>query len=110
MHPKKLRRLLLVLVVLIGVVATSAQTPAPESARIDRLVALAKLWSAVKFFHPYLAYRDDIDWDGALVATIPKVSAARNGAEYSAAVEEMLKTLGDPVTRVLAQPSPARTV
>jgi hypothetical protein len=81
-----------------------AQAAAPESGRIDRQVALAKLWAAVKFFHPYLAYRGDIDWDGALVAAIPKVNAARSGAEYSAVVEEMLETLGDPVTRVLAEP------
>ena len=71
------------------------------------MVALAKLWAAVKYFHPYLAYRDNIDWDGALVRTIPKVDAARNGAEYSAAVEGMLNELGDPVTHVLTVPAPA---
>ncbi|MGA7382273.1 MAG: S41 family peptidase, partial [Terriglobales bacterium] len=78
--------------------------------RIDRLVALAKLWAAVKYFHPYLAYRDNIDWDGALVRTIPKVDAARNGEEYATAVEGMLNELGDPVTHVLnasVPPSPS---
>lgn len=40
--------------------------------RVDRLIALCRLWSAVKYFHPYLAYRQDIDWDAALVATIPQ--------------------------------------
>ena len=83
-----------------------AQQSEVEATRIDRLVALAKLWAAVKYFHPYLAYRNDLDWDGALVRTILKVEAARNGAEYSAAVEAMLRELGDPVTRVLNTPIP----
>jgi C-terminal processing protease CtpA/Prc len=88
-------------VVLFSVLVGSAQQTVVEATRIDRLVALAKLWAAVKYFHPYLAYRDDIDWDGALVRTIPKVDAARNGEEYAAAVEGMLNELGDPVTHVL---------
>jgi C-terminal processing protease CtpA/Prc len=88
-----------------------AQSPdsAQESLRLDRLVAVAKLWAAVKYFHPYLAYRDDIDWDAALVKAIPKVNAARNGADYSAAVAAMLSELGDPATRVLSTPPPATT-
>ena len=57
---------------------------------------MAKLWAAVKYFHPYLAYRSDIDWDQALVQTIPKVNAAHDATDYSAAVEFMLKQLNDP--------------
>jgi C-terminal processing protease CtpA/Prc len=104
MRPRFLRAAAVLLVVLSNVLVGSAQQPAVESTRIDRLVALAKLWAAVKYFHPYLAYRDDIDWDGALVRAIQKVNAARNGVEYSAAVEGMLNELGDPVTRVLNLP------
>lgn len=33
------------------------QQPAAEAARLERLVALCKLWGAIKYFHPYLAYR-----------------------------------------------------
>jgi C-terminal processing protease CtpA/Prc len=71
--------------------------------RVDRLIALCKLWGAVKYFHPYLAYRQDIDWDAALVATIPKVNVAQNANDYAAAVRDMLAALGDPVTRVIPQ-------
>lgn len=78
-----------------------AQQPSAESNRMDRLVALAKLWAAVKYFHPYLAYRSDIDWDQAIVQTIPKVNAAHDGKDYSAAIEFMLGRLNDAVTRVL---------
>jgi len=102
-----LRTSAVVVVVLSNLLTASAQQTGGESARIDRLVALAKLWAAVKYFHPYLAYRDNIDWDGALVKAIPKVNAARNGAEYSAAVEDMLNALGDPVTRVLDVSAPS---
>jgi hypothetical protein len=80
-----------------------------ESLRLDRLVAVAKLWVAVKYFHPSLAYRDDIDWDAALVKAIPKVNAATNWADYSVAVAAMLSQLGDPATRVLSTPPPATT-
>ena len=36
--------------------------PLRETVRIERLAALGKLWAAVKYFHPWLAYQD-IDWD-----------------------------------------------
>src|SRR5277367_5611000 len=104
-----LRTATVLVAVLANVLIGSAQQTAGEYTRIDRLVALAKLWAAVEYFHPYLAYRDTINWDGALVRAIPKVDAARNGEEYSAAVEGMLSELDDPVTRVLNVPVPAPT-
>src|ERR1035438_6104380 len=110
-RPGFLKTAAVLCVVFSNLLLASAQQAAGESVRIDRLVALAKLWAAVKYFHPYRAYRDNLDWDGALVKAIPKVNAARNNAEYSAAVEDMLYALGDPVTRVLdvpaANPSPS---
>ena len=79
-----------------------------ESKRVERLVGLCRLWGAIKYFHPYLAYRDDIDWDAALVAALPKVSAAKDASDYMAAVQDMLAALGDPVTRLVDQ-EPADT-
>ena len=64
-------------------------------------MALARLWAAVKYFHPYLAYRGDIDWDSALVQAIPKVNATTNRAEYVAAIGGMLSELNDPLTHLL---------
>jgi len=63
----------------------------------ERLAGLGRLWGAVKFFHPYLAYRE-IDWDGALIKAIPQVKAARTPGEYRQAISTMLLALGDPVT------------
>jgi len=69
-----------------------------EEARVARLAGLAKVWGAVKFFHPYLAYRD-IDWDKALIETLPKVNAAKTPKEYETAVNQMLAVLNDKSTR-----------
>ncbi len=66
----------------------------------DRLMATAKLWVTVEYFHPYLAYRD-IDWDQALVKAIPKIRAAKSTDEYRAAVSGMLEELHDPETRIV---------
>lgn len=79
-------------------VAPAAVQTTPEEARVERLVGLAKVWSAVKYFHPALAYRE-LDWDKALVEAIPKVRAARTPQEYSAALNQMLAALGDASTR-----------
>jgi C-terminal processing protease CtpA/Prc len=88
-----------------------AATPAPtaqDAARVERLVGLARVWAAVKYFHPQLAYRE-IDLDRALVEAIPKVQAATTPQEYQAALNQMLGALGDAGTRaeVLAEPKAA---
>ncbi|AKT39882.1 S41 family peptidase [Chondromyces crocatus] len=71
----------------------------PLDARVERLARLAKVWGEVRYLHPFLVERD-IDWDAALLKAIPKVSAATTGEDEDAAVEEMLKALGDPATRL----------
>jgi C-terminal processing protease CtpA/Prc len=91
---------------------TLCATPAAADATdVARLAAMGRLWNAVKYFHPYLAYRDDIDWDAALIRAIPRVRAARTPEAYAEAIQSMLDALDDPATRVLprivtAPPSP----
>lgn len=72
--------------------------PSGEETRVARLAGLAKVWGAVKFFHPYLAYRE-INWDKALIETLPRVNSARSGEEYQAAVNQMFTVLNDKSTR-----------
>lgn len=84
-----------------------AQAPAPDSVTIQRLAALGRLWGVVKYFHPAFL-SGAVNWDSAAVAAIPQVSAAGSAAEYRAAVDAMLATLGDPATRVIP-PGPADT-
>lgn len=84
---------------LFGSGALGAQTSDADSVRIERLASLGRLWVSIRYFHPWLAYRP-IDWDAALVAAVPRVSAAADRAVYAAAIEDMLGALGDPVTKV----------
>ncbi len=70
--------------------------------KVQRLVKLCEVWGKVKYFHPYLAYKD-IDWDAALVDILPVVDKAQTEAEFVAALEKMLARLDDPLTAV--QPS-----
>jgi C-terminal processing protease CtpA/Prc len=89
--------------------APAAQAPAPAAAslaplsaqplRVQRLARLGMLWGTIRYLHPYLAQRD-IDWDRAVLAAIPRVSAAATTEEYVAAISDMLSTLADPATRV----------
>jgi C-terminal processing protease CtpA/Prc len=89
------------LLIFLGLSPALAESPAPSRpADIERLTHLGKLWGTVRFLHPYLAYREEIDWDAALVRAIPGVRSAKTPREYADAVQGMLAALGDPVTRV----------
>ncbi len=90
----------LLLVALIAAPLMAAEPPSTaDSVRMARLAGLCKLWGAIKYFHPDLATKD-IDWDAALVKTIPKVNAAQNGDDYRNAIKYMLTFIGDPQTKV----------
>lgn len=65
----------------------------------ERLAALGRLWGVVKYFHPFLAYKE-IDWDAALLKAIPQVKAARSPNAYRQAIGDLLQVLNDPVTAV----------
>lgn len=101
-----MKKLLLILLLFAAAsVVVQAQT---EEKRIERLSGLAKIWGAVKYFHPYPTYRE-IDWDKALVETIPKVNAAKSPEEYAAAVNSMLAALNDKNTRAEVFTEKAKT-
>jgi hypothetical protein len=107
-HRTGCRLLILLLAAFAGLPASAAgaagaagPAPRPQSP-IERLARLAKLWGTVRYFHPYLAYRD-LDWDAAAVAAIPKVRTAKSAEDYRAAVAGMLAVLGDPATFVEPQ-------
>src|SRR5687768_333098 len=99
MNLKTIRVLFLLSTVVISTFAQAAQAQTSAGdIRLSRLAGLAKVWGTVKYFHPYLAYRN-IDWDKALVAAIPKVNAAKTPQEYDSAINEMLAALNDTSTR-----------
>jgi C-terminal processing protease CtpA/Prc len=103
MNLKTIRVLFLLSAVVFSTFAQTAQAQTSTSSsagdiRLTRLAGLAKVWGAVKYFHPYLAYRN-IDWDKALVDAIPKVNAAKTPQEYESAINQMLAALNDRATR-----------
>ena len=98
MNHQKTLSLFLSLAILLSAFCASASGQNKEDARIARLAGLAKVWGTVKYFHPYLAYRQ-IDWDKALIETIPKVNAATTSQEYQTALNQMLAVLNDKSTR-----------
>jgi len=87
--------------------AVESGPPTDEKIRIARLVDLAKVWGAVKYFHPFPAYKE-IDLDKALIEAIPKVNAAKSPEEYAQALNSMLAALGDDSTRAFAGPRKSR--
>jgi C-terminal processing protease CtpA/Prc len=103
---QKFRVILLVAMLFVLCVSASAQPKAEvldrwkaEDLRIARLAGLARVWGAVKFFHPYLAHKE-IDWDKALIETIPRVNGAKSADEYKAAINHLLSFLNDRNTSV----------
>jgi C-terminal processing protease CtpA/Prc len=77
-----------------------------EAVTVERLSGVCRLWGAVKFFHPYLAYRA-IDWDAALIAAIPRILEAPSADAYRRALDDLLAALGDPLTHTITPPSVA---
>ena len=83
----------------LGPVPLAAQqSPAPDSTAIERLASLGRLWGTVNYFHPDLAFRR-VNWDSAVVATVPKVRGAANAAAFALALDSLLQVLNDPLTR-----------
>lgn len=83
--------------VLLSAALLYSQQPQQETPEIARLVATGKLWGTVKYFHPYLAYRD-LDWDKCLVDSLLKIRSAKDSTEYLEALRFLLDGLQDPAT------------
>ena len=92
-------RLIISIFILIFPTLSISQNNLSDSLQVERLAALGKLWGKVKYFHPYLTYKE-INWDSALVKAIPKVYKSKNKNEYASAVQSMLDALQDPLTKV----------
>ncbi len=75
----------------------------------ERLARLGELWSANRYFHPFLAYRG-IDWDAALASAVPRALTASDSASYRDVIQSMLDALDDPVTRVLPVATATKSV
>ena len=70
-----------------------------------RLATLGRVWLAVKFAHPRVALTSR-DWDAVLTGAVSAVKSATDDRSFDAAIEGMLRTLDDPVTRVISSAEP----
>lgn len=71
---------------------------------IQRLARVGRLWGVVRYLNPRLPYAD-IDWDGAVLAAIPRIRAAADKGAYIDAVRDLLAVLDDPLTKVYPAPA-----
>ncbi len=92
--------LIMTMPIIQAVAADEQDSIVTDSVRFERLAGLCELWGVVKYFHPYLAYKD-IDWDEALIKTIPRVNKAVTSEDYKLAIEYLLAFLKDPNTYVV---------
>ena len=60
---------------------------------INRLAELGQVWGFLKYFHPGVN-TGTINWDSALVATVPRVQAARSTADYNIVISSLLDAAG----------------
>ncbi|MDZ4795087.1 MAG: hypothetical protein SGI83_12475 [Bacteroidota bacterium] len=68
--------------------------------QINRIAEAGKVWGYIKYYHPYLQYKN-ISWDSAFAATVPGILAAKNKEDYEKCLETFLSVLKDPVTAVI---------
>lgn len=91
------------LLVMCGLSATlPAQSVPRDSVLSARLAALARVWAAATFSHPWLAYRTDINLDSLTIAAIGAVSRDGRVEEYERALRALVSALNDPATRVIS--------
>ncbi|WP_315817225.1 hypothetical protein [Paraflavitalea speifideaquila] len=76
-----------------------AQTPQLNTQQTKRLADAGKLWGHIKYFHPYLQYKN-IPWDSAFAAAVPDIINATDKTSYAAALQQCLNVLQDPLTRI----------
>jgi carboxyl-terminal processing protease len=66
----------------------------------ERLAGFARLWSEVKYNFAFFDHVPELDWDGILLAYIPKVQAAQTDVEYYRVLRECIALLKDGHTTV----------
>lgn len=78
----------------------SAPVAASNEAGVERLLRLAHVWNAVRWFHPDVVEQMGV-WDTAYLKHVDQTRAANSDAAFAQAVQAMLAELGDPASRVV---------
>jgi C-terminal processing protease CtpA/Prc len=65
----------------------------------ERLQAITRLWSDIKWFHPGVS-RSEANWDQALVSALPSLMCATDEGALKPSLERLLAPLHDPILGV----------
>src|ERR1043165_2056967 len=71
--------------------------------QINRLADAGKVYGYVKYFHPFLQYKD-INWDSAFAANVQGIIDAKSKEEYAAVMQRLFSTLDDNLTTCISIP------
>jgi len=71
--------------------------------QINRLADAGKVYGYVKYFHPFLQYKD-INWDSAFAANVQGIIDAKSKEEYAAVMQRLFSTLDDNLTTCINIP------
>jgi C-terminal processing protease CtpA/Prc len=88
--------------VLLLTFATASAQPvhAPDTCENpDRLKAITRLWSDIKWFHPRVS-RGEVNWDQALVSALPSLMCSADAETLKTALEHLIAPLRDPILGV----------
>jgi hypothetical protein len=68
--------------------------------QISRLADAGKVYGYIKYFHPFLQYKN-INWDSTFAARVEGILHARNKDEYAIIMHRLLSSLNDDMTTVI---------
>src|SRR5688572_1536170 len=68
--------------------------------QINRLADAGKIYGYVKYFHPWLQYKN-INWDSSFAINVEGIIKAKNKNEYSSVIQKILSCLNDEMTVVI---------
>ncbi len=95
-------RLKLLLLLLFSSSVSFAQQSLTKE-QINRLADAGKVYGYIKYFHPFLQYKD-INWDSAFAGNVEGIIDAKNKEEYTAVMQKLLSSLDDGLTNVVNGP------
>ena len=67
--------------------------------QINRLADAGKVYGYIKYFHPWLQYKD-INWDSAFAANVEEIVKATNREDYVLIMQKLFSSLNDGLTTV----------
>lgn len=74
--------------------------------QINRLADAGKVYGYIKYFHPFLQYKN-INWDSAFAANVQGIIDAKNKKEYAVVMQKIFSCLHDGITTIAHVPGEA---